>query len=394
MMAFDNSATWPELEDQVDKKSLSHTAHVAVMTYASELFSWYAGSVEADAYFCPERHATYFGSFYMKDIPAMGNANYSISTSLTGDSGEAFLAALTESQRELVTGLVDRQRADLVEIVEARRQIAMQLRRFAQEETVDKAQVLARSRRYGELDGEISFLYAMAFAEVARTLTADQKQTLLKLQNLDARYACKGAYLYSRAIDMPEIPDTDFLFGENDRSQPTSAPAAVARPGSFALTSPAVADGGELPREYTGDGAGVTLPLAWSGAPEGARSFTLVMHHVPPEGPAKWYWVLYNIPAATTSLPKNVRGVGTLGNNSVNGRSEYAPPHSKGPGPKTYVYTVYALSSPVQLDAETTRVSRDALLAAMQDRILASAELRVVYARDVQAEPPGEGANR
>ena len=54
---------------------------------------WYAGNVEADVYFCPERHATYFGSFYMKDIPAMGNPNFSISTSLTGDSGEAFLAA-------------------------------------------------------------------------------------------------------------------------------------------------------------------------------------------------------------------------------------------------------------------------------------------------------------
>ena len=74
------------------------------MTYASEMFSWYAGNVEADVYFCPERHATYFGSFYMKDIPAMGNPNYSISTSLTGDSGEAFLAALTEPQRKLVTG--------------------------------------------------------------------------------------------------------------------------------------------------------------------------------------------------------------------------------------------------------------------------------------------------
>jgi Spy/CpxP family protein refolding chaperone len=87
-MAFNDSSTWAELADQVDKRSLSHAAHVAVMTYASEMFSWYAGSLEADVYFCPERHATYFGSFYMKDIPAMGNANFSISTSLTGDSGE------------------------------------------------------------------------------------------------------------------------------------------------------------------------------------------------------------------------------------------------------------------------------------------------------------------
>ena len=155
-MVFNNSATWPELADQIDKKSLSHTAHVAVMTYASEMFSWYAGNVEADVYFCPERHATYFGSFYMKDIPAMGNANFSISTSLTGDSGEAFLAALTEVQRGLVTGLVDQQRADLEEIVKTRRAIATELRRFMKEASVDQAKVMALSKRYGELDGEIS----------------------------------------------------------------------------------------------------------------------------------------------------------------------------------------------------------------------------------------------
>ena len=211
-MVFNNSATWPELGDQVDKKSLSHTAHVAVMTYASEMFSWYAGNVEADVYFCPERHATYFGSFYMKDIPAMGNANYSISTSLTGDSGEAFIAALTEPQRKLVTGLVDKQRADLTDIVKTRRAIATELRRFMKEANVDKDKVMELSRKYGELDGEISYFYATAFVQVAKTLTAEQKKSLLKLRNLDAKFTCKGAYLYSRAIAMPEVPNTDFLF--------------------------------------------------------------------------------------------------------------------------------------------------------------------------------------
>ena len=211
-LVFNNSATWPELKDQVDKKSLSQTAHVAVMTYASEMFSWYAGNVEADVYFCPERHATYFGSFYMKDIPAMGDNNYTISKSLTGDSGEAFLAALTEPQRQLVTGLVDQQRADLTEIVNTRRTIATELRRFMKEPTVDKNKVLTLSRRYGELDGEISWFYATAFAQVAKTLTPEQKKALLKLRNLDAKFTCKGAYLYSRAIPMPTVPNSDFLF--------------------------------------------------------------------------------------------------------------------------------------------------------------------------------------
>ena len=211
-LAFNNSATWPELGDQLDRRGMSHTAHVAVMTYASEMFSWYAGSVDADVYFCPERHATYFGSFYMKDIPAMGNPNYSISTSLTGDSGEAFLATLNEPQRALITDLVDQQRADLAEIVKTRRAIATELRRFMKESSVGTEKVRALSRRYGELDGEISYFYAKAFAQVASTLTADQKAKLLKLRNLDAKYGCKGAYLYSQAIEMPEVPNTDFLF--------------------------------------------------------------------------------------------------------------------------------------------------------------------------------------
>lgn len=53
------------------------TARSAIhLTYASEFFSWYSGSVEADTYFCPERHGTYFGGFYMKDMPAMGKRDY------------------------------------------------------------------------------------------------------------------------------------------------------------------------------------------------------------------------------------------------------------------------------------------------------------------------------
>jgi len=88
-----------------------------VMTYASEMFSWYAGSVEADTYSAPSGTALYFGGFGMKTAPAMGKRNYSISTSLTGDSGEAFLAALTATQRKHITDLVDLQRQDLAEIV-------------------------------------------------------------------------------------------------------------------------------------------------------------------------------------------------------------------------------------------------------------------------------------
>jgi hypothetical protein len=210
-LTFGDSSTWPNLPDQIDKRSLSHRAHVAVMTYASEMFSWYAGSVEADTYFCPERHGMYFGGFYMKDAPAMGRRDYSISTRLTGDSGEAFLAALTDSQRERITSIVPWQRPALEEIVRVRRDMAAELRRFIAGGVADRSKVVALSRRYGELDGELSLQYALRFVEVARTLDGEQQRRLTQLRGLDG-YQCRGAYVYSDPIDAPERIDSDALF--------------------------------------------------------------------------------------------------------------------------------------------------------------------------------------
>ena len=175
----------------------------------------------------------------------------------------------------------------------------------------------------------------------------------------------------------------------------------AARVTGFMLSSPDVADGGGLPRDYTSDGSSATLLLEWSGAPAGTRSYAVIMHHLDPQGVVKWYWTLYNIPATAQGLPKNVKGIGMQGNNSINGRVEYAPPHSKGPGSKTYVFTVYALSAALQLNVQPAQVGRDALLAAMQDRTLAFAELRVVYTRegtgqaqDDNRRPPPPGGGR
>lgn len=211
-LKFGDSRTWPDVPEQLDKQSMPHTVNVAVMTYASEMFAWYAGSIEADTYFCPERHGMYFGGFGMKTAPAMGKQDYSISTSLTGDSGEAFLNALTETQRKYITDLPELQRQDLVEIVKTRRTIATELRHFQKGESADKAKVLALSKRYGELDGELAYFYATAFAKVGQSLTAQQKENLAKLRTINPADP-RGPFLYSDPIDQPRIASTDFLFG-------------------------------------------------------------------------------------------------------------------------------------------------------------------------------------
>jgi hypothetical protein len=225
-LKFDDSRTWPNLPETLDRKSLSHTVHVAVMTYASEMFAWYAGSLEADTYFCPERHGMYFGGFGMKTAPAMGKKDYSISTTLTGDSGDAFLRTLNDGQRKRVTDLVELQRQDLAEIVKTRRAIASELRRFLKGESADEKKVLFLSRRYGELDGEMSYLYATAFAEIGKTLTTGQRDKLARMRTSNSSDP-RGPFLYSSPIAMPKIENTDSFFGA--RGTGPDAPSAKPR---------------------------------------------------------------------------------------------------------------------------------------------------------------------
>ena len=194
--------------------------NVAYMTYASEFFSWIAGSVKADTYFCPERHGTYFGGFYMKDMPAMGKRDYDISTSVTGDSGREFLNILTAQQRTQITKIPDLQRKAPTETIEVRRSISIELRKLLAGENIDRDKVPALGRRYGELDGEMSYYYAAAFAVVNRTLSDEQRAALVKLRNLDG-YRSAPYHIYSRAVwEQPRLVNVDALFfspGEDSR---------------------------------------------------------------------------------------------------------------------------------------------------------------------------------
>lgn len=211
-MEFDNYLSWPEVsEDEELKKSMNNTEFVAVMTYASELFSWYKGGLDADVYFCPERHGTYFGGFYMKDYPAMNNPDYFISTAITGDSGQGFLSVLTTSQRALITGIIEEQRAALSEIAQIRTTVSKELRKAMTGESIDEAKVNTLIERYGELDGQVSALYAIRFSAVNKTLSQTQRAALVKLRNLSV--VPEGAYQFSTPVAMPEIPNTDFMFG-------------------------------------------------------------------------------------------------------------------------------------------------------------------------------------
>src|SRR5262245_49510912 len=71
---------------------------------------------------------------------------------------------------------------------------------------------------------------------------------------------------------------------------------------SLSLRTRAFESGAPIPEKYTADGKDVSPALEWTGAPEGTRAFALIMDD--PDAPVgTWvHWVVYDLPAATTSL--------------------------------------------------------------------------------------------
>jgi hypothetical protein len=211
-MDFNNFNSWPNVpENQSIKRGITNSQYIAIMTYASELFSWYKGSLAGDVYFCPERHGTYFGGFFMKDYPAMNNPSYFIDTATTGDKGQSFLNILNPDQRAIITGIIPAQASALQEIASVRTKVSTELRKALAGGTINKSSVYSLIQRYGVLDGKVSALYATSFAAVNKTLTSDQKAELVKLRDLTV--VPTGAYKWSTPIPMPTLPNNDYLFG-------------------------------------------------------------------------------------------------------------------------------------------------------------------------------------
>jgi phosphatidylethanolamine-binding protein (PEBP) family uncharacterized protein len=173
--------------------------------------------------------------------------------------------------------------------------------------------------------------------------------------------------------------------GASTAASPTTPTATVPAPttaaSSMRLTSTVAADGGTLPADYTCDGTGASVPLAWSGAPAGTKEFALLMTTLPGDGTTKWNWVMYGIPATTTSLERNTSGVGTFGVGSDGPSTAYQPPCSQGPGLKLYTFTIYALSASPALSVPSRQVTGAILTSAMANITLGSASLTLGYTR-------------
>lgn len=74
-------------------------------------------------------------------------------------------------------------------------------------ETADRERVLALGRRYGELDGELAYIYATAFVRISQTFTPEQRKALDRLRG-NEQYVAARAYLYAEALrELPTFTD-------------------------------------------------------------------------------------------------------------------------------------------------------------------------------------------
>lgn len=145
----------------------------------------------------------------------------------------------------------------------------------------------------------------------------------------------------------------------------------------FVVSSSAIGQDGRISSEFTCDGQNASPPLEWKDAPAGTKSFAISLWHTAPDQ-KKSYWLVYNIPATVNRLAKNDKTTGTVGLNDKK-KAAYDPMCSKGPGAKTYHFTVYALSADVKIAQGSD--NRDVFLKAIKDITIAETTLDFDYER-------------
>jgi Raf kinase inhibitor-like YbhB/YbcL family protein len=163
----------------------------------------------------------------------------------------------------------------------------------------------------------------------------------------------------------------------------STAPATSAQP--LTLTSSAFAANQAIPQRYACDGENLSPPLAWTGTPATAASLVLIMDDpdaVRVVGSVYDHWLLFNIPATVTSLPEGLPNRPELPDTSRHGQNSARVLGYSGPCPPSgqnhgYVFTLYAIDSTLDLKAGARK---DAILQAIEGRVLAKAQIIGMYA--------------
>jgi Raf kinase inhibitor-like YbhB/YbcL family protein len=144
------------------------------------------------------------------------------------------------------------------------------------------------------------------------------------------------------------------------------------------LTTPAFADGAEIPAKFTqSDPKPISPQLQWTNVPANTASFALIMHDpdvaVQRKTDDVLHWLVFNIPGSGHELGEGVPPEAKLPDGTIQGKNQGGVVGYRGPGAPAagphhhYTFELFALDTKLDLTPEATRAD---VLKAMDGHIL------------------------
>ena len=153
---------------------------------------------------------------------------------------------------------------------------------------------------------------------------------------------------------------------------------------ALTITSSAFPADGAIPQRFSREGANLSPPIQWHGAPAGTRSFALIVED--PDAPKGTFrhWVAYNIPPDWSYLTE---GAGSreqdtalrMGRNDFGNARYDGPQPPAGGGPHHYHFRLFALDV-AELALPPQRPASD-IVAAAKERRLGEADVVGTFER-------------
>jgi len=151
---------------------------------------------------------------------------------------------------------------------------------------------------------------------------------------------------------------------------------------AMTISSPVFNDGGEIPSRFTCEADDISPPLVFAGIPAGAKSLVLIVDDPDAPDPAApkmtWvHWLVFNLPPDTGGLPEALEALPGGAEAGLNDwhRADYGGPCPP-IGRHRYFFKLYALDARL---TDLEQPNKPALLRAMQDHVLAEAQLMGTY---------------
>jgi Raf kinase inhibitor-like YbhB/YbcL family protein len=160
-----------------------------------------------------------------------------------------------------------------------------------------------------------------------------------------------------------------------------TASAQAQQPPGLTLTTPAFADGSEIPQRYTQHDPNhpISPKLQWTNVPDGTASFVLILHD--PEVATdkttvdSLHWIVFNIPGTVREMAEGIPRTaqlpdGTIQPKNPRGHYGYRGPGAASPPHHHYTFELFALDTRLDLGTEATRAE---VMKALDGHILAKA---------------------